>query len=163
MIFGRRKDTRVPDTDPVYLTKEGLANLKKHVERVKQSLPSLAAEAGRTAAYGDRSDNAAYKEAKSALRKANAQILSAEDKLRRAVLIKPNDSGIVQIGSTVTLKSAEGEKTFRIVGSVETNPRSGRISNKSPIGAALLGKKIGEIVIIETPGGKKEYKIIKIT
>lgn len=163
MIFSRRRDDRVLDTEPVYLTKDGLDNLKKHLARLKESLPRLIEETSRTAAFGDRSDNAEYGEAKSALRRANSQIISTEDKLKRVVLIDPSrNSGMVQIGSTVVLKSAGTEKTYEIVGSIETNPGRGRISNISPLGKALLGKKIGDKFSMETPGGKKEYEIIGI-
>jgi len=117
----------------------------------------------RTAAYGDRSDNAEYREAKSALRNAHSQIAGTEDRLRRAVLINPDkNSGIVQIGSVVTLESDGVEKTYEIVGSLETNPGSGRISNNSPIGEAVLGKKIGSRIIIKTPKGEKEYHVTLI-
>lgn len=163
MIFTRRQDNRVPDTGPVYLTAEGIENLKKRLARLKESLPRLIEETKRTAAYGDRSDSAEYREAKSALRRANSQIIGTEDRLRRAALISPvKNLGIVQIGSKVTLDLNGSEKVFEIVGSIETNPGSGRISNKSPLGGALLGKKIGDIVSIKTPAGEKKYKVIKI-
>lgn len=163
MIFARRQDNRVPDTGAVYLTAEGILNLKKRLARLKESLPRLIEETKRTAAYGDRSDSAEYREAKSALRRANSQIIGTEDRLRRAVLISPiKNLGIVQIGSKVALDLNGSEKIFEIVGSIETNPGSGRISNKSPLGEALLGKKIGDTVGIKTPGGEKKYKIIKI-
>lgn len=163
MIFSRRRDDRVRDTEPVYLTKEGLENLKKHLAKLKASLPGLAEEAQRTAAFGDRSDNAEYREAKGALRSANSGIINTEDKLKRVVLIEAdNNSGVVQIGSTVVLDSDGTKKTFQIVGSIETNPGSGRISNKSPLGEAILGKRIGDKFSVETPGGKKEYEIIEI-
>ena len=164
MIFTRRKNTRVPDTEPVYLTAEGLENLKRHLEKLKAALPKLIDETQKAAAFGDRSDNAEYKESKYALNRTHSQIRSAEDKLKRATLIK-NDpkSGVVQIGSTVVLKTGEGkERTFEIVGSVETNPGAGRISHKSPLGAGLLGLKTGDRVTINMDSGKKEYTILRI-
>lgn len=163
MIFTRRRDDRIHDTGPVYLTQEGLDNLKKRLVRLNASLPQLIEETKRTAAYGDRSDSAEYKEAKSALRRANSQIIGTEDKLRRSVLINPDkNSGIVQIGSTVVLESAGVKKTYEIVGSIETNPETGRISHKSPLGEALLDKKTGDKFIVKTPGGEKEYIVIQI-
>lgn len=163
MIFTRRQDNRIPDTGPVYLTQEGIDNLKRRLARLNASLPKLIEETKRTAAYGDRSDSAEYREAKSALRRANSQIIGTEDKLKRAVLIAPDkNSGIVQIGSTVTLESGSKQTIFQVVGSIETNPASGRISNKSPLGSAILGKRAGDKFTLETPSGKKEYKIIEI-
>jgi transcription elongation factor GreA len=164
MIFSRRRNDNVPDTGPVYLTQVGLDNLKKKLARLKESVPRLAEEARRTAAFGDRSDNAEYKEAKGALRSAHSQIIGTEDKLRRAADIAPDkNSGVIQIGSTIVLKSAGAEKTYEIVGPMETNPGSGRISNKSPLGEAILGKKIGDKILIQTPGGEKEYIVTRIT
>lgn len=164
MIFSRRRNDNVPDTEPVYLTPEGLASLKNKLARLKDSIPRLAEEARRTAAFGDRSDNAEYKEAKGALRSANFRIIETEDKLKRAALISPDkNSAVVQIGSTVVLKSDGTEKTYEIVGPMETNPGSGRISNKSPLGESLIGKKAGGKIIIKTPGGEKEYIITRVS
>lgn len=163
MIFARRKNGEARDSGPVYLTENGLEALKKRIARLKASLPGLVEETKRIAAYGDRSDSAEYREAKSALRKANAQIISAEDRLRRAVLIKPDrTSGTIQIGSEIALES--GGKTFyyEIVGYSETDPGLGRISNKSPLGEALLGKRTGDEFSVKTPAGEKKYKIISV-
>ena len=127
-------------------------------------MPALIAETQRTAAYGDRSDNAEYKQAKGALRHANIQVMTVMEQLNRAVLIPEgkNVSGVVQLGSTVTVESESGKKkTFQILGSHETNPGAGRISNQSPLGAALIGKKIGEIVKIKLPSGVQTYRILE--
>ena len=164
MIFGKRKDTRVADTGPVYLTAKGADDLKRKLARLNEMLPKLIAETQRTAAFGDRSDSAEYSEAKSALRRTNFQIASIEDKLRRLEIIKPNaGGGIIEIGSTVSvLTEAGAEKTFTIVGPMETEPTAGYISNKSPLGVALLGRIAGDKVSVDTPAGQKIYTIIKV-
>src|SRR3989338_4352574 len=108
MRISRRKsdEFRKWDDGPVYLTEEGFRHLREKLARLKNALPDLSAEAQRTAAYGDRSDNAEYKEAKSTLRRTHRQILSIQDQVKRVVIIAsgPNASGAVQLGSTVVLE-----------------------------------------------------------
>ncbi len=152
------------DTGPVYLTENGLKNLQIKLARLKQAVPSLAEEAGRTAAYGDRSDNAEYKDAKANLRRTSWSILSIEDQLKRVQVIKPeeNISGTIQLGSTVILETNDSKITFQILGPQETNPTKGCISNESPLGAALIGHKKNDEIIIKTPSGEQKYKILEI-
>ena len=156
---------KVRDQSPVYLTEAGFRKLQALHERLKRSLPELIAETQRTAAFGDRSENAEYKEAKSLLRRTHRRILSIEDKLKRVVVIKedgPVDA--VRIGSTVKLALASSEeKTFQIVGPDETDPPRGRISFKSPLGAALMKHQIGDEITLKTPRGAVVYRIIEIS
>ncbi len=183
MRIPRRKSEELKkrDSGPFYITEEGLEGLREKLARLKRALPDLVTEAQRTAAYGDRSDNAEYKEAKSGLRRTTWQILSIEDQIKRAELIAPgrNSAGTVQLGSRVLLGVVPGrgearavgatalvpngkQKTFQIVGPHETDPAKGRISHKSPLGAALLGHKKGDIVAIKTESGPRRYKIFEI-
>ena len=150
--------------DPIPLTKDGIARLENKLALLKRELPDLIAEAQRTAAFGDRSDNAAYKEAKSALRRAQGQIFTLEDQMKRVVVITPNQNikGIVQLGSTVIVEANRAQRTFQILGSQETDPANGRISYRSPLGAALMHRKQGDTVTIPTKNGSQEYRIIEI-
>jgi transcription elongation GreA/GreB family factor len=161
----RRADLfKKPDDGPIHLTDEGFAQLKERLARLKRALPDRIAEAQRTAAYGDRSDNAEYKLAKSALRRTNWQILEIEDQIKRVALIAPGPdaSGRVRIGSTVVLETDGAKKTFQILGSAETDPAKGRISYSSPLGAALMGRAKGDKVTVKTEGGERTYYIIEI-
>ena len=157
-----------PNYEPVYLTPEGIERLKKKLERLKQSLPAAIAEVSRTSAYGDRSDNAEYKEAKGILRRTHGQIFNIEDQLHRIIAIPSgaDESGKIRLGSTVTVEIKKGDasvqKIFRILGSSETDPPRGRISHTSPIGAALIGHIVSDVVMIQTPGGTQEYKIVEV-
>ncbi|HEY5220545.1 MAG TPA: transcription elongation factor GreA [Candidatus Paceibacterota bacterium] len=170
MYIPRRQWSRrpPPNDQPVYLTPEGVKRLKGRLERLKHSLPAVIEEAGRTAAYGDRSDNAEYKEAKGILRRTRGQILNIEDQLKRVVEIPAgaDEAGKVRLGSTVVLEIKKGSdstrKTFRIVGSSETDPTRGRISHTSPLGAALIGHAKDDTATIQTPGGKQEYYILEV-
>src|SRR5580693_6711910 len=89
-----------PNTEPVYLTPEGVKRLRVRLERLKRALPAAIDEAGRTSAYGDRSDNAEYKEAKGILRRTKGQILNIEDQLKRVVVIPAgaDADGKIQLG-----------------------------------------------------------------
>ena len=161
-----------PNYEPVYLTPEGVARLKARLERLKHSLPDVIAETSRTSAYGDRSDNAEYKEAKGILRRTHGQIFNIEDQLKRVVLI-PSGAGVagtIQLGSTVIVEIKKGggasgaavRKTFRVLGSSETDPGRGRISHTSPLGAALLGHTVGDVVVVQAPGGTQKYKVVEV-
>lgn len=166
MQIPRRKseELRRRDEGPVYITEAGLKRLKEKMARLKAALPERIAEAQRTAAYGDRSENAEYKEAKGILRRTHWQILGIEDQIRRAALITPGSgaSGAIQIGSTVVLGLDGKRKTFQILGSQEADPDRGRISNQSPLGAALLGHKKGDSVTVQTGRGSKQYQILEV-
>ncbi len=161
----RRSDAlKKRDDGPVYLTEEGFARLQGKLARIKKSLPSLISETAAAAAEGDRSDNAAYQTSKAALRRANWQVLEIEDELKRATVITPGPDarGGIKLGSIVTLAADGAEKKFEIVGPKETDPGAGRISQQSPLGAALMGKKTGETAQIKTRHGIMEYRITDI-
>jgi transcription elongation factor GreA len=142
--------------------------MEARLARLKQSLPAAIAETSRTSAYGDRSDNAEYKEAKGILRRTHGQIFNIEDQLKRVVLISSGTgaAGTIQLGSTVIVEikkdGAPSRKTFRILGSSETDPSRGRISHTSPLGAALLGHTMDDRVVVQTPSGTQEYKIVDV-
>lgn len=155
-----------PNNEPVYLTPEGVTRLRARLERLKQSLPAAIDEAARTGAFGDRSDNAEYKEAKGILRRVKGQISSIEDQLKRVVEIPSgaDADGTVRLGATVKVRSSRDGKilTYRILGPSETDPARGRISHTSPLGAALIGHVAGDFVVVQAPGGTQEYRIIKV-
>lgn len=159
------------DQGDIPLTPEAHARMKEKLIKLKKQIPSLAAEAGEAAAQGDRSENDAYKEAKGLLRRTQRQILTLEDQLKRVIEIPSGSDkgGTIRLGSTVKIKPSDGTGkdaakavVFRIVGPFETDPSSGRISNKSPLGAALLGHAEGDIVAVRTANGTIHYRIIDI-
>lgn len=158
----RGEKNRISDDD-AYLTPAGIVDLKKSLERLKAAQPRAIAEVVRTQAMGDLSENAAYTDAKGKLRGINNRILELADKLNRAVPIKSGSSdGVVRIGCTVVVLISGKEKTFTILGSSETDPSSGRISYKSPVGAALMGHRKGEHVWVEIRNKKTEFVVIQI-
>ncbi len=161
----RKSDTlKRHNEEPIYLTEGGLQSRKERLTRLKSSLPEIIAEAQRTASYGDRSDNAEYKEAKGILRRTHRQIFALEDQIKHATVITsgPNTSGIIHLGSTVIVEENKIQKTFQIVGPQETNPSRGRISHQSPLGAALIDHKKGDDVLLKTENGLRHYHVVEI-
>ena len=148
--------------DP-HLTQAKFEELKAKLERLKNyGQPRAADELRRLAEMGDRSDNFAYSLAKGRLRGINQRILDIEDHLKRAIIIGSNRSGLVQLGSIVTVETGGKQKTYQILGSSETDPTRGVISHHSPIGAALMHGSVGESVAAIINGRKIVYQIIRI-
>ena len=144
------------------LTKEGVAELEKEREElIAQRGP--VAEAIKTAReFGDLSENAEYQAARQEQEKLEARISEIEHILSNAeVITKPKGDTKVQIGSTVTLKDGD-VRTYQVVGTVEADPLNGKISDESPIGKALMGKKVGDAVEIVTPAETHTYKVVEI-
>lgn len=145
-----------------YLTKEGVEELEaEHKELVAQRGPI--AERIKTAReFGDLSENAEYSSARQEQERVEGRISEIENILQNVEIIKkPKGDSKVQLGSTVTLKDGD-IKTFQVVGTVEADPLNGKISDESPIGKALLGKKVGDEVEIKTPADATIYKITEI-
>jgi len=146
-----------------YLSKEGLEQLKKELERLKLKRQEIAQRLEEAKALGDLSENTEYLQAKEAQGFNEGKILELEDTLKNAVVISKNGgNSIVQIGGTVEVNSQGEKQTFTIVGSEEANPAEGKISNESPLGRAFLGHKVGDAVNVETPRGRANYKIISV-
>lgn len=151
---------------PVYLTPEGKLKLEEELEYLRTVRRDEVAEAIKSAKEeGDLKENSAYDEAKTEQGFVEGRIQTLEAQLRDAVLIENNGkSKTVNLGSEVTVieDGEEDKETYKIVGSTEANPIGGLISNESPIGQALLGKKKGDKVSVETPGGELSLKIVKV-
>jgi transcription elongation factor GreA len=147
-----------------YLTKEGLKDLQKKLKTLKTVRRREVAEAIHTAKeQGDLSENAEYVNAKEEQRRIEEQIAVIELTIKNAQVITRAGTAQISVGNTVVLKCNGKELTYRIVGSNEANPLESKISNESPVGRALLGKKKGETVHVPTPAGTKECTILTIT
>lgn len=150
---------------PTYLSKEGLEKLRAELdEMVTVKRPEVADRIHDAKEHGDLSENAEYEDAKNEQAFVEGRIQTLEALIKNATIIDEHHStDHVQIGSTVAVESPDGKETFTIVGSAEAKPAEGRISNESPVGRALLGKKKGEKVVVKVPAGDFTYKIIGIT
>lgn len=150
-----------------YLTPEGKKQLEEKLQYLKTvKRPEVVKKIGQAREFGDLSENSEYDAAKDEQAQLEAQIAEIEDTLLNAVIIKKSslDTSKVNVGTKVKLYDEEfdEEVVYKIVGSDESDPKSGLISNQSPVGAALLGHKVGETVSVSTPNGTVVYKILDI-
>lgn len=145
------------------LTKEGIAELKAELETLIAKRPEIADAIKTARELGDLAENAEYQSARADQEANDGRIAEIEHILQSVEIIKaPKSDGKVVLGSRVTLKNDGKNKEFQVVGTVEADPLNGKISDESPIGQALLGKKIGEAVEIKTPAETIVYKIASI-
>ena len=161
--------------DP-FLSEEKLKMIQIKLEKLLKSRYPLATEVSRLAELGDFSENVEYQLAKGKLRGVNSMILKLENQIKNAIIIKPKrNNNIVQLGNKIRVLVNNKEREYQILGSAETDPKKGIISQNSPLGIALLDKKVGDIVSVKLsrrkvgiPSGISgkdkiiEYKIIKI-
>ncbi len=151
----------------VILTLDGLKKLEQELENLKTVRRREVAERIKQAIeFGDISENSEYEDAKNEQAFIEGRILTLEKMLRNAKVIEQteNNSNVVFIGAKVLLKDLEygDELEYTIVGSAEADPMNNKISNESPVGKAILGKKEGEIVEVSVPAGKLKYKILNV-
>ncbi|MEN6413383.1 MAG: transcription elongation factor GreA [Veillonellales bacterium] len=147
------------------LTAEGLKKIEEKLEHLKAVRRREVAERIKQAIeFGDISENSEYEDAKNEQAFIEGEILTLEKMLRNAKLIEKGDTDVVTVGSTVVLKDLEfgDELEYTIVGSAEADPTEARISNESPVGAAILGQKVGNIVEVNVPAGILKYEIIAL-
>jgi len=152
--------------EKVYLTKEGAKKLQEELDYlVNVRRREVAQHIHDAKADGDVSENAGYDEAKNEQAFVEGRILTIQQILKKAIIVdQVEDTGTVQIGHKVTIQEVgfDEPESYVIVGSAETNPSEGRISHKSPLGSALMGRKVGDVVSVDTPGGTIEFKILSI-
>ncbi|MEG0914154.1 MAG: transcription elongation factor GreA [Christensenellaceae bacterium] len=151
----------------VVLTHQGVKELEAKLEYLKTIRRlEIAEEITVARAFGDISENSEYDDAKNEQARIEGEIVSIEKMLRNAVVVDQDDVDVqkVNVGTTVKVydKEFDEEMEYQIVGSVEADLSLNKISNESPVGKALIGKKIGNIVRVETPGGIVKYKILDI-
>ena len=152
----------------VLLTQEGYNKLEKELDELKTTKRAEIADRIKVAlGYGDLSENSEYDEAKTAQAENENKIAELENKLRYAKIIDESeiDTKIVQVGNTVKLLDVEfnEEVCYTIVGSTEVDVAQNKISNESPIGAAILGAKKNQTIEVQAPAGVVQYKVLSIT
>lgn len=155
------------ESKEILLTQEGYDNLEKELEYLKTEKRTEIAERIKVAlGFGDLSENSEYDEAKGAQASNETKIAELENKLRFARIIDESeiDTKTVQVGNIVTIHDEEFNEdlVYTIVGSTEVDLAQNKISNESPMGAALLGAKKGQTVQVEAPAGVMKYKIVAI-
>lgn len=151
-----------------YMTQEGKEKLEKELEYLKTEKRKEVVERIKVArSFGDLSENSEYDAAKDEQAFVESRIAQLEKMIRNAVIIEDSDEdpNVVTIGKKVKfIELPDGEEeTYMIVGSAESDPLAGKISNDSPMAKSLIGKKIGDEVVVQTPGGELNVKIIEVT
>lgn len=151
----------------IKLTPDGLKKLQEELELLKtQGRADIAEKIKVARGYGDLSENSEYDEAKNEQAKIEARIVEIEAMLKNVEIIEDikGKAKSVVVGVKVKVLDEEygDEGEYRVVGSTEADPRNGKISDDSPVGRALLGKKVGDEVIVEAPGGEFKLKIVEI-
>jgi len=144
------------------ITNEGRQELEAELEELKGRRGAIADKIAEARDYGDLSENAEYDAAREEQGLVESRIAEIEDILLNAELIKSSKSSHVSLGSKVELKTGKKTVVYNVVGPVEADPLEGKISNESPIGEALMGKKVGDSVTITTPKGEISYEIVSI-
>lgn len=152
----------------IYLTRDGIEELKKeHEEFTKVKRPGVLERVSQARNLGDLSENAEYVAAREELSFIDGRIDELEELLRQAILIEENhkktsNASAISLGSKVTLHRNGKKEIFMVVGEWEADPLEKKISHQSPLGKALLGKKVGEKVEVEAPAGKILYTIVSV-
>jgi transcription elongation factor GreA len=144
------------------ITDEGRKELEAELEELKSRRGDIADKIAEARDFGDLSENAEYDSAREEQGLVESRIAEIEDILLNAELIKSGKSSKVALGSKVELKTGAKTVTYSVVGPVEADPLEGKISNESPIGEALMGKKVGDSITITTPKGEITYEIVSI-
>ena len=149
----------------IFLTKEGLNELQEELKDLKENKrPEVINQIKEARAQGDLSENAEYHAAKDKQGQIEARIKEIEYLIDNATLISNTKSSTSKVGSTVEIEYVEDKETetYQIVGSTEADPFENKISNESPIAVAIIGKKVGDVVSIESPNGSYDIRIVSI-
>ena len=149
--------------EKVYLTQAGLEKLKEeYVQLTGIRRKEVAEKLQKARELGDVSENAAYDAARDEQAFVEGRIEELDSLLKNVAVVEKEKAGLVQVGSTVKVHLDGNEREFQIVGAPEADPSGGKISHESPLGQALLGKKVGDQVEIEAPAGKLIYHVLGI-
>ena len=152
-------------TQKIEITKEGQVKLAEELKRLKEiERPLVVEKLHKARSMGDLAENSAYTTAREGLSMMDGRIMEIEHILKNSVIaVSSNDSDVIAVGSTIQVTINGVNDTIRIVGEYEADPMNKKLSATSPIGKALLGKKLGDIIEIVVPSGKITYNILEIT
>jgi len=150
-------------SNQIPITAEGLKTLKAELDQlIKVRRPDIIKAIAAAREEGDLRENAGYDAARHDQAMTERRIREIEDRIRRAVIIDPKKASSVQVGTTVTIEIDGEEETYTIVGAIEAKPAQGKISNESPIGKALLGRKVGDVIDIRTPSSVLNARVVSL-
>ncbi|NJK89471.1 MAG: transcription elongation factor GreB [Myxococcales bacterium] len=148
------------------ITPEGYRKLERELQTLwHEDRPRVVREVSDAAAHGDRSENAEYIFGKKKLREIDRRIKFLSELLDKVTVVHPGQAaaGVVDFGATVSVRDEEGsERTYTLVGEDEVEPKLGRISTKSPVGKALLNRRVGDVFVVRRPAGEIELEVVRI-
>ena len=150
---------------PNYMTPEGARKLSEEMARLRSERPKVVQDVADAAAQGDRSENAEYIYGKKKLRESDRRMYFLTHRLKDAVVVDPKEQrgDKVFFGATVEVDDEDGARsTFFIVGEDESDGSQGKISYKSPVGRALIGKRLGDVITVRRPSGEVELEIVAV-
>ena len=145
------------------ITEEGKLELEKELEELKGRRGDIAEKIASARDFGDLSENAEYDAAREEQGLVETRIAEIEDILQNASIIHATKGSTVGLGSKIELKTGKKTVIYAVVGPVEADPLEGKISNESPIGTQLMGKKVGDSATISTPKGETTYEVVRIS
>jgi transcription elongation factor GreB len=152
---------------PNYLTPAGAKQLSDELQRLMSvERPKVVREVAEAAAQGDRSENAEYIYGKKRLREIDRRVRFLTQRLEAAVIVRQEELGgdVVRFGAVVVVADEEGQKkTYRLVGPDESDPASGKLSFQSPMGQALMKRRVGDVVMVRRPAGEIELEIVSLS
>ncbi len=151
--------------DEILLTAKGYAELEEELNELRTTKREENIQAIKEArSHGDLSENSEYDAARDEQAKIEARIQELEYKLENATIIDSKDKTAVNVGCNVTILYVDDEEedTYSIVGSLEADPFENKVSNESPIGAALIGSKVGDVINVDGPNGSYQVKVLAI-
>lgn len=152
---------------PNYLTPAGAKQLAQELQRLMSvERPKVVREVAEAAAQGDRSENAEYIYGKKRLREIDRRVRFLTQRLEAAVVVRQEELGgdVVRFGAVVVVADGDGQKkTYRLVGPDESDPASGKLSFQSPLGQALMKRRVGDVVMVRRPAGEIELEIVSLS
>jgi transcription elongation factor GreA len=161
--YAAQGSPRKPPPEPVLVSAEGLERLRAELDGLVAERPGVIRRIATAREHGDLKENAEYHAAREEQGFLEGRIKALEAKLKVAQVVAPTERGAhVELGSRVRLEEDGEESVLQVVGAAEANSREGRISRNSPVGAALMGRRVGDAVTIVTPGGEIRYRILEI-
>lgn len=146
----------------ISITKEGFEKLKTDMAALQAERPQAVKNLAEARGMGDLSENGLYTAAKSRLRSIDSQLFRLDIQIKLADIIEPTQKGIIGIDSKVVIEVDGEKRNVHVVGDYEANPMEGKVSQKSPIGSALMGKSVGDIAFYTVPAGTIQCKVLSI-
>lgn len=164
LVLPRRKNefSNYMNEGMVYLTPQGHQSMVDELNKLKEKRPQVVKEMDEMRGLGDLAENAGYHDKKRELGFVEGRIMELEETLKKAKVLEPSGSDSVDLGTTVELHLEGDNITYQVVHEAESDISNGKISNSSPLGQALIGKKIGDTVKVASPGGTVTYEVLNI-